>query len=162
MAFLKGNASRVASYGINLSEYVMEVAKRQGRYSVGRGFPRMGAEKSNMTRLMMSALDSFLPSNIDFGCDAQRASQGDSLRARRERQTGSLFRDAYSRGSSFQLVVGRRSIATLFIGRPGWVRSNAWICDFFVGRENDGMGGWIDIEPDESRSLSMNFDRWRA
>jgi hypothetical protein len=32
------------TYGINLSEYIMQIAKQQGRYGVGHGFSRFGVE----------------------------------------------------------------------------------------------------------------------
>ena len=38
------------------------------------------------------------------------------------------------------VVMGHRAGAAFFIGRPGWVRSRAWICDF-SSTEHDGMGG---------------------
>jgi hypothetical protein len=33
-----------STYGINLSEHVMQIAKQQGRYTVGHGFSRFGVE----------------------------------------------------------------------------------------------------------------------
>jgi hypothetical protein len=33
-----------STHGINLSEHIMQIAKQQGRYSVGHGFSRFGVE----------------------------------------------------------------------------------------------------------------------
>ena len=44
-----------------------------------------------------------------------------------------------------------------FIGRPGWVRSSAWICDFSSNAEHHRMGGRVDIEPDHLLELVGEF-----
>ena len=51
------------------------------------------------------------------------------------------------------VVVGHGSGATFLRGRPGWVRSSAWIW-LFSSREDNGVSWRIDIEPDTSRNLS--------
>ena len=40
-----------------------------------------------------------------------------------------------------------------FIGRPGWVRSSAWIWRLLVDRQHDGVGRRVDIEPDDVAEL---------
>ena len=58
------------------------------------------------------------------------------------------------RGGAVALVVmGHRAGRPFFIGRPGWVRSSAWICDLLVDREHDGMRRRVDIEPDHVAQL---------
>jgi hypothetical protein len=43
----------------------------------------------------------------------------------------------------------------LLSGRPGWVRSRAWICDFSSTLEHHGVGGGIDIEADDVADLKV-------
>jgi hypothetical protein len=45
--------------------------------------------------------------------------------------------------------VGHRSIATLFHRQAGLGAVQRLDLRLLVGQENDGMGGWIDIEPDD-------------
>jgi hypothetical protein len=43
-----------------------------------------------------------------------------------------------------------------FIGRPSWVRSNAWIW-LFSSTDNHGVGGRIDIEADDVAHLGRKL-----
>src|ERR1700746_2574384 len=44
-----------------------------------------------------------------------------------------------------------------FVGRPGWVRSRAWIWLFSSRLQHDGVGGSIDIETDHLLELVGEF-----
>src|SRR5271167_3832512 len=43
-----------------------------------------------------------------------------------------------------------------FIGRPGWVRSSAWMCDFSSTDKHHRMRRRIHIEADEWRGLRIH------
>ena len=59
-------------------------------------------------------------------------------------------------GAVALVVVGHGAGAACFMGRPGWVRSSAWIWRLLVDRQHHGMGWRVDIEADDVLSLGTN------
>ena len=55
-------------------------------------------------------------------------------------------------GAVALVVVGHGAARLFFMGRPGWVRSSAWICDFSSTTAH-GMGRRVDIEADDVLEL---------
>jgi sugar lactone lactonase YvrE len=49
-----------------------------------------------------------------------------------------------------------------FRGRPGWVRSRAWIWDFSSTLRTTAWAGRIDIQADDRGPWQRTSDRWKA